>query len=157
VTELDLPVDFDAISRGLNMIVLHTEASTLFLPECRLDHAGLCPGGTPDNALGQSKVHADVTAVVEGKLHPSPSKAEYLKAIDELARLRPIFDEIASEYDAIVTPSAPGAAPEGLEWTGDSRFCGMWTALHVPVVNIPAFVSDEGMPLGLTLVGARYV
>jgi Asp-tRNA(Asn)/Glu-tRNA(Gln) amidotransferase A subunit family amidase len=149
VTELDLPVDFDAISRGLNMVIMHAEAATLFYPEYQLDKAS--------REAGKSRVHEEILSVVQGEFDPAPTKAEYTKALDELARLRPIFDEIASEYDAIVTPSAPGIAPEGLEWTGDSRFCGMWTALHVPVVNIPAFASEEGMPLGLTLVSARSV
>lgn len=33
---------------------------------------------------------------------------------------------------------------------------GMWTALHVPVINIPAFSGEHGMPIGLTLTVPRY-
>ena len=32
----------------------------------------------------------------------------------------------------------------------------MWTALHVPSVNLPGFAGENGMPIGLTLVGPRY-
>lgn len=147
VVELDLPVDFDGISRGLNMVIMNAEARTCFQPEYAIDRK--------DREAGSSRVADGVIAVTEGRLDPAPTKAEYLAAMDELARLRPIFDEIAREYDAVVTPSTPGQAIEGLGWTGDSRFCGMWTALHMPCVNIPGFASDDGMPLGLTLVSAR--
>jgi hypothetical protein len=33
---------------------------------------------------------------------------------------------------------------------------GKLQALHVPVVNIPGFVGDHGMPIGLSLVTGRY-
>jgi NCS1 family nucleobase:cation symporter-1 len=29
-------------------------------------------------------------------------------------------------------------------------------ALHVPVINIPGFAGENGMPIGLTLVAPRY-
>lgn len=32
----------------------------------------------------------------------------------------------------------------------------MWTALHAPAVNVPGLKGDNGMPVGLTVVGARY-
>lgn len=43
-----------------------------------------------------------------------------LESQDEAARLRPIWDEFANQYDAIITPSVPDEAPYGLESTGDS-------------------------------------
>ena len=32
----------------------------------------------------------------------------------------------------------------------------MWTILHAPVLNVIGFNGESGMPVGLTLVGARY-
>lgn len=32
----------------------------------------------------------------------------------------------------------------------------MWTILQVPCLNIPGFAGENGLPVGLTLVGARY-
>jgi Asp-tRNA(Asn)/Glu-tRNA(Gln) amidotransferase A subunit family amidase len=32
----------------------------------------------------------------------------------------------------------------------------MWTILHVPCLNVPGFAGDDGMPIGLTVVGPRY-
>jgi Asp-tRNA(Asn)/Glu-tRNA(Gln) amidotransferase A subunit family amidase len=55
--------------------------------------------------------------------------------------------------DMLVTPSAPGEAPKGLEWTGDPAFNFIWTSLHVPCVTVPAGVGPNGLPLGIQIVG----
>ena len=57
------------------------------------------------------------------------------------------------ECDILLTPSAPGEAPNGLEWTGDPAFNYLWTALHVPCVTVPAGQGPTGMPLGVQIVG----
>ena len=54
--------------------------------------------------------------------------------------------------DALVTPSAPGQAPAGLEWTGDPAFNLIWTSLHVPCVTVPAGAGPDGLPLGIQIV-----
>jgi Asp-tRNA(Asn)/Glu-tRNA(Gln) amidotransferase A subunit family amidase len=77
-------------------------------------------------------------------------------ALDHAAALRPAFDELARKFDAIVTPSAAGEAPQGLGSTGDSIFNGLWTLLHVPCINIPGLTSALKLPVGIQLVGARY-
>jgi Asp-tRNA(Asn)/Glu-tRNA(Gln) amidotransferase A subunit family amidase len=76
---------------------------------------------------------------------------------DYMATLRPKFDAIAEGYSAIITPSCAGEAPKKDEFNAETRFCGLWTALHVPVVNVPGFAGSSGLPIGLSLVGARYV
>jgi amidase len=76
---------------------------------------------------------------------------------DEIATLRPKMDEIAGNYSVLITPSVPGEAPEGLEWTGSPHFCSLWTALHTPAINVPGFAGSKGLPIGLTLVAPRYV
>lgn len=48
------------------------------------------------------------------------SRKSQLEAYDGAARLRPVWDDLASNYDAVITPSVPGEAPLGLEWTGDA-------------------------------------
>jgi len=32
----------------------------------------------------------------------------------------------------------------------------MWSILHAPTVNVPGLKGENGMPVGLTVVGARY-
>jgi PAS domain-containing protein len=56
--------------------------------------------------------------------------------------------------DAVLTPAAPGEAPEGLQTTGDWVFNEMWTLLHVPCVAIPVGRGPKNLPVGIQLVGA---
>jgi Asp-tRNA(Asn)/Glu-tRNA(Gln) amidotransferase A subunit family amidase len=65
------------------------------------------------------------------------------------------FDELFSRYDAVLTPSAPGTAPEGLAATGDPVFCSLWTLAGLPAINLPLMRGANGLPLGAQLVGAR--
>jgi Asp-tRNA(Asn)/Glu-tRNA(Gln) amidotransferase A subunit family amidase len=57
-------------------------------------------------------------------------------------------------FDAILTPSAPGEAPEGLASTGDPAFNLLWTALHAPCVTVPVGTGPRGR---LTSLGAGFV
>ncbi|KAE9409771.1 amidase signature enzyme [Gymnopus androsaceus JB14] len=84
------------------------------------------------------------------------TRKELLDALDTVASLRPKIDSIAGQYAAILTPSVPDEAPEGIESTGSAVFNAMWTALHVPVINIPGFKGSNGLPIGLSLVASRY-
>jgi Asp-tRNA(Asn)/Glu-tRNA(Gln) amidotransferase A subunit family amidase len=59
-----------------------------------------------------------------------------------------------AEADLILTLSAPGEAPKGLESTGDSSFNRLWSGLHVPALTLPCGVGPNGLPLGVQLVGA---
>ena len=68
-------------------------------------------------------------------------------------RARRAFAEMIAPYDAILTPSAPGAAPAGLGSTGEATFNRLWTLLGAPCVNVPAVFDAHGMPLGIQIVG----
>ena len=35
-------------------------------------------------------------------------------------------------------------------------FNTMWTALHVPAVNVPGLIGSNNLPVGLSVVGARW-
>ena len=59
------------------------------------------------------------------------------------------------EYDAILTPAAPGEAPRGLDSTGNPVFCTTWTYLGTPAVTLPLLQSEAGLPIGVQLVGRR--
>jgi len=62
---------------------------------------------------------------------------------------------LLGEVDVLLTPSAPGEAPEGLASTGDPIFNRVVTVLGVPAISLPAGVGPSGLPLGVQLVGAR--
>lgn len=55
--------------------------------------------------------------------------------------------------EIILTPSALGAAPAGIDSTGDPVFNRPWTFARTPCVNIPIACNAEGLPLGIQSVG----
>ncbi len=58
-------------------------------------------------------------------------------------------------YDAILTPAAAGTAPKGLGATGDPSFCTLWTLLGMPAISLPLMQGENGLPLGVQLVGRK--
>ncbi len=66
-----------------------------------------------------------------------------------------MLDELFLEHDIILTPSAPGEAPAGLERTGDPIFNRVWTFCGVPCINVPVARGAGSLPLGVQFVGNR--
>jgi len=69
----------------------------------------------------------------------------------EIARAS--FADMMRSYDVVLTASALGEAPAGLESTGDPVCCIIWTALHVPSISLPAGAGPNGLPLGIQVIG----
>ncbi|NND40555.1 MAG: amidase [Silicimonas sp.] len=86
----------------------------------------------------------------------STSAADYLEARDWQHRFTAALGEVFERCDAILCPAAPGPAPEGLEWTGDSIFNGLWTMVGTPAITLPLLTSESGLPMGVQLVGPRH-
>jgi Asp-tRNA(Asn)/Glu-tRNA(Gln) amidotransferase A subunit family amidase len=61
---------------------------------------------------------------------------------------------LLAEHDALLSPTAPSPAPEGLGATGDPWFCAPWSFAGVPAVSLPIGVSSLGLPHAVQLVGA---
>ncbi|HEY4407074.1 MAG TPA: amidase [Xanthobacteraceae bacterium] len=68
-------------------------------------------------------------------------------------RARQMFADLMADTDAMLTPSAPGAAPHGLRSTGDPMFNRLWTLLGPPCINVPGLTDSDGLPLGVQIVG----
>ena len=81
--------------------------------------------------------------------------ADYDEARRTANRGRKALAKLFDDVDALLTFSAPGAAPKGLASTGDTGFNKLWTLMGVPCVNIPAFVADGGLPVGVQVI-ARF-
>jgi Asp-tRNA(Asn)/Glu-tRNA(Gln) amidotransferase A subunit family amidase len=77
---------------------------------------------------------------------------EYDAARRMTSRARQHLADVMAEHDVILTPSAPGAAPAGLETTGNPMFNRLWTLMGAPCVNVPG-LSENGLPLGIQIVG----
>lgn len=67
------------------------------------------------------------------------------------AALRDAVHDVMDDrgLDAIVSPSAPGPAPEGIDTTGDPVMNLPWTHSGLPTVTLPASKTDDGLPIGV--------
>jgi Asp-tRNA(Asn)/Glu-tRNA(Gln) amidotransferase A subunit family amidase len=81
--------------------------------------------------------------------------AAYDEAMKIASRARHALAKVFEQVDVLLTLSAPGAAPKGLGSTGDARYNRLWTLMGVPCVNVPAYVADGGLPVGVQVI-ARY-
>jgi Asp-tRNA(Asn)/Glu-tRNA(Gln) amidotransferase A subunit family amidase len=75
---------------------------------------------------------------------------QYDEARRFIAECRTKMAEMLRRSPVILTPAAPGPAPEGLTSTGDSRLNAPWTALGTPAITIPMPVGPS-LPLGLQM------
>lgn len=80
-------------------------------------------------------------------------RGAYEAARADARRARHEFDEFMARFDVLITPSAKGEAPPGLNATGDPLFSRLWTLLHVPSMTLPAGSGPRGLPVGVQLIG----
>jgi Asp-tRNA(Asn)/Glu-tRNA(Gln) amidotransferase A subunit family amidase len=98
----------------------------------------------PDGVLEQIKRGEEITA------------SRYLAALALRERGRAAFQDTFDDFDVILSLSALDTAPATRDSTGDPRPCTPWSLLGFPALHVPLFVSEEGMPMGVQLVGAPW-
>ncbi len=79
--------------------------------------------------------------------------AAYDDARRTARQARAMFAELMQDVDTLLTPSAPSAAPSGLDSTGHPMFNRLWTLLGPPCINVPGMRDASGLPLGVQIVG----
>jgi Asp-tRNA(Asn)/Glu-tRNA(Gln) amidotransferase A subunit family amidase len=77
---------------------------------------------------------------------------DYRAELKKRDEARAVYAALASECDVCVTLSAPGAAPVGLQSTGDPSFTVHVSLLGIPAISLPV-LQDDGLPLGLQVTG----
>ena len=98
-------------------------------------------------------MEADFQEIMADEARISPE--DYLKCIDHAARSRTMFDSMfGADLDCIITPAAIGEPPKGYG-TGDWVMCSIWTLLHAPCVAVPVGKGQNGLPIGVQIVGPR--
>src|SRR5581483_11110238 len=101
-----------------------------------------------------SRLSAPLRELIErGRKVPA---ADYLQATARIGEINTAMEQVFFEFDAILTPAAPGEAPVGLQSTGNPVFCTTWTYLGMPAITLPLLHGESGLPLGVQLVGPRY-
>lgn len=82
------------------------------------------------------------------------SATRYLDAIEDARAMRLAFGDLFEQAcTAIITPATRGVAPVG-DATGDPLFCSLWSLTGLPAVTLPLLTGENGLPLGVQLVGA---
>jgi len=97
---------------------------------------------------------AQLSPHVRGRMEQSApmTLAEHRTALLHRDAIRSAYAELASDCDACITLSATGAAPIGLQSTGNPQFAVPASLLGVPAVSLPRLWA-ESLPLGLQVVG----
>lgn len=120
----------------LQLQIMRHEMARALRPEGRRHPAALSA------ALRELLAQGDT---IDGGAH-----VEALQARDQARRVAPaLFDHA----DVLLAPSTLGAAPRGLDRTGDPLFCRGWTLLGWPCIHLPLANTPAGLPIGLQLVG----
>ena len=136
VVETPLPAEFDEGLR-LQQIVQFSDIARNFGP---------IADANPEKVSQKLK-----DAIAEGR---SFSTAQIAAARAERDPLYEALRPLIVNYDAIITPAAPGPAPLGLASTGSPMFNALWTYLGMPCISLP-LLSVRGLPVGVQLAGAR--
>ena len=93
-----------------------------------------------------------VEVIEEGLSH---NEEDYRCALVDADRFRAQVNQTFANFDAIICPSTPGEAPQGMG-TGSPIFQVTWTLLGVPCINLPTGFGPKGLPVGVQLVGRRF-
>jgi len=88
-------------------------------------------------------------ALERGQAIGADRYAESMAVIDAS---RAFFREILTEFDAIVTPAAGGAAPIGLSARADTTFSAIFDFCGLPSLSLPLLGDAQGLPIGVQLV-----
>lgn len=106
----------------------------------------------PEYQKGRDRLSAELREMIERG--PQVPATEYVRAVARIPVLNRGLDEIFDHYDAILTPAASGEAPSR-DTAGDPVFCTIWTLLGTPALSLPLMGGQNGLPIGVQLVGKR--
>jgi aspartyl-tRNA(Asn)/glutamyl-tRNA(Gln) amidotransferase subunit A len=149
VVDFELPEEFGKVF-PLNMLVTGAEGAVINMRAAeRLAAKGIVPNTNPV-VTRKSKFSRSSGALAD--LIPA---TYYLQAQRLRRWLADKVDESMAGFDAILTATAPGAAPFDTSISGDASLLSPWSTLGNPTTNIPGGLDPNGMPLGLQLIGSH--
>ena len=98
----------------------------------------------------KSKLHPYTIKRIENSI--SVKASEYIDALENAKNMSLKLKGIFENYDAIITPAAPGQAPRNLSTTGNAVFNGYWTMLGVPAISLPLLKGRDSLPIGVQVI-----
>lgn len=102
---------------------------------------------------GRDQLSASLRAQIERG--QAVTAVAYRQALARVPVLLDSLETLFEHFDAIVTPATLGTAPQGLAATGDPLMCTLWTFLGMPCLSLPLLHGENGLPIGVQLVGQR--
>ena len=138
VDEVELPDGFKGIP-DWHKIIMESDMATSFSTEYK----------SSKNKLSKKIIEA----IERGMKYTS---MEYNDALIKMDAANTYFKQFFHDYDAILTPSAAGEAPKGLEFTGNPIFCTIWTYCGMPSITLPLLQGKNGLPIGVQLVSSLF-
>ena len=82
--------------------------------------------------------------------------AQYLQAQRVRARFRKDVEAMLEDWDVLLTPATPTAAPRDRTTTGNAICQAAWTSAGLPAIAIPSGLDGAGMPLGIQLAAPPF-
>jgi Asp-tRNA(Asn)/Glu-tRNA(Gln) amidotransferase A subunit family amidase len=135
VRDVTLPRDFAGLAAAQTTVMVHEVAECLAF----------------ERLARHDALSAELVQMIgEGIAVPL---AEYDAARELARRARAMLPQVFDGLDVLIAPSTPGAAPAGIQATGDPLFNRVWTLLRVPCVHVPARGASHRLPLGVSVVG----
>ena len=135
VVELELPAEVEA-GDAASAVVQAYEAALTFADEWDRHRDQLSP---------------TLAAYLEEAQRTAPE--QYDAARRTSRRARNALADTLHGFDAVLTFSAPGEAPEGHATTGSPVFNRLWTLAGTPCVNVTGLTGATGLPIGVQVVG----
>lgn len=136
VQDHDLPAPFERL--GAAQALIHRREASMVMGHIRRDHSAL--------------VSPAFAAMIDAGA--AESEADHQAALAVQQQCKALAADVFAGVDLLLVPGAPDAAPAGLAATGDPVFQRIWTALGAPCLGFPAAWREDGLPLGLQVIGA---
>jgi Asp-tRNA(Asn)/Glu-tRNA(Gln) amidotransferase A subunit family amidase len=108
----------------------------------------------PLNTFSRDMNHAKLSELMQKRLVVAEAMTleQYDVALQRRAAIRSLYEQLAGSVGAVISLSAPDAAPIGLASTGDPSFVVPGSLLGCPAITLP-LLQTGGLPLGIQLLG----
>ena len=111
-------------------------------------------GRWPLNTYARDMDRAGLSKQAQDRLEAAEkmTQEEFADLLARRDRIRATYASLREVGEVCLTLAAPGAAPVGLDWTGDPIFVVPASLLGTPAMSLPV-LEAESLPLGLQLIG----